>query len=229
MPQQINLCTPILLAPKRYFSATTMAQTLAVFAIFGGGLCAAWVWNLERARQGVEQTMVSQRQEIESLQAAIQRSKDRALPPEPALLQQQQDRRSAVLAKEKVLEALQQGLFAPGEGHSDRLALVSRSIPGPIWVTDIRADEIRFEVSGFTLEPSALNQWVDRLSASPLMRGLKLATVKVQSATNRAVGTAASAAAPASSSVAGREAWSFNLVSAQPVAPPLPPTSGGKP
>ena len=31
MAQQINLCTPLFLAPRRYFSAQTMAQALAVF------------------------------------------------------------------------------------------------------------------------------------------------------------------------------------------------------
>jgi Tfp pilus assembly protein PilN len=67
-------------------------------------------------------------------------------------------------------------------------------------------DGSRFEVAGFTLEPSALNEWVDKLAASPLMQGLKLATVKVESATG----------AP------GRSTWSFHLVSVEPPASSLP-------
>jgi len=65
------------------------------------------------------------------------------------------------------------------------------------------------EVSGFTLEPSALNDWVGRLSGSPLMQGLRLATVKVQST---AVASANAPVAGSFPAAAGREAWSFNLV-----------------
>lgn len=222
MPQQINLCTPLLLAPKRYFSAQTMAQALAVFLLVGGVLCATWVWNLNHTTSELQQLQSRQATELAALKAALLANAASAAPLSPALQTQVQDLRAQVQAQEKVLLALQQGRMAPGAAHSDRLALVSRSIPAPVWVTGVDADTTRLEVAGFTLEPSALNEWVNRLSLSPLMQGLRLATVKVQNARQ------AKAAADATAMPAGREAWSFTLVSAQPAAPAVP-AKGGTP
>jgi Tfp pilus assembly protein PilN len=125
-------------------------------------------------------------------------------------------------------EALKEGVFRPGWGHSDRLTWVARSIPATVWVTDVRMDGTRFEVSGFTLEPAALNVWVDKLSLSPLMQGLKLATVKVENATAASVAMPG-ALAPASSAPAApvRPVWSFNLVSMEPPPAAVPANAAG--
>jgi Tfp pilus assembly protein PilN len=218
MPQQINLCTPLLLAPKRYFSAQTMAQALAVFLLVGGALCATWVWNLNHATAELLRLQTQQAAELAALKAAMQANAASAAPLSPALQAQVQGLRVQVQAQENVLFALQQGRLVQGAAHSDRLALVSRSIPAPVWVTGVDADTTRLEVTGYTLEPAALNDWVNRLALSPLMQGLRLATVKVQSA--RQVKVAADALALP----AGREAWSFTLVSAQ---PPMPSAARG--
>lgn len=230
MAQQINLCTPILLKPKHYFSAQTMAQTLGVFVALGGLLCAAWVWNLQRATEGFLQVMGSQTNEIESLKNAIQRGRAAAAPVDAALLAQLQAARTAVQQREQLRDALQQGMLVPGWGHSDRLLWVARSIPAPVWVTDVKMDEGRFEVSGFTLEPAALNDWVSKLSTNPLMQSMKLATVKVESAVAAqmpvpatAIAASATAAAPAAGTPASppavqRSVWSFSLLSATPPA-----------
>jgi Tfp pilus assembly protein PilN len=202
MPQQINLSSPLLLKPKQYFSAQTMLFALVVFLVLGGVLSGVVVWNLQKATKGYGQTMTLQSREIESLQAAIKVRKASAAPADAALVAQSQERRRAVEQRKLLLQALQQGMFRPGEGHSDRLQLVARSIPAPVWVTEVKADASRFELTGFTLEPSALNEWVSKLALSPLMQGLKLATVKVEN----------TAAPP-------RAVWSFNLVSVQPPPP----------
>lgn len=212
MPQQINLCTPILLTQKRYFSAQTMVIALGVFVVLGGVLCGVWVWNLESASGGFRQTLATQAGEIDGLKAAIARSRASASPADAALLARLKDQRSALAEREQLLEALQQDLLRPGEGHSDRLQWVARSIPAPVWITGVRLEGGRFEVSGFTLEPAALNDWVARLASSPLMQGLKLATVQVDNATPAPVRSpGAAASAPVA---AARPVWSFHLVSA---------------
>lgn len=219
MPQQINLCTPILLAQKRYFSAQTLLIALSVFLVLGGILYGTWVWNLDRATESFQQSLTSHTTEVDSLKAAIQRSQANAAPVDPALLAQLTERRNAVVQREKLKEALNEGMFRPGWGHSDRLTWVARSIPAPVWITEVRMDGARFEVSGFTLEPAALNDWVDKLSVSPLMQGLKLATVKVENATAASVVVPGAAASAASAPVApARPVWSFNLVSVEPLA-----------
>lgn len=230
MPQQINLCTPILLTQKRYFSAHTMAIALGVFLVLGAALCGAWVWNLDRASASYKQSLANHAVELTSLKAAIQRSQASAAPVDPALLTLLTERRNAVAQREKLKEALNEGMFRPGWGHSDRMAWVARSIPAPVWITHMRMDGTRFEVSGFTLEPAALNDWVDKLSVSPLMQGLKLATVKVQNATATTPAVPAAAASTASAAAApARAVWSFTLVSVEPVAhaPAAPASTAG--
>lgn len=217
MPQQINLCTPILLTQKRYFSAQTMAIALGVFLVLGTALCGTWVWNLDRASESFQQTLNSHTVELNGLKAAIQSAQASAVPVDPSLVALLAERRNAVVQREMLKEALNEGMFRPGWGHSDRLTWVARSIPAPVWITEVRMDGTRFEVSGFTLEPAALNDWVDKLSTSPLMQGLKLATVKVQNASAATLVVPGSPASATSAPAApARPVWSFNLVSIEP-------------
>ncbi|NDP40470.1 MAG: PilN domain-containing protein [Rhodoferax sp.] len=212
MPQQINLCAPILLTQKRYFSAQTMAQALAVFVLLGGGLCAYWVWSLNSASEGFKKTLATQAQELESLQAAIQQGKIGAGPLEAALAQQLQGQKLDLQQRQSLMDELQRGLFRPGWGHAARLQLVARSIPAQVWLTDLRADDNQLALTGFTLEPAALNDWVSRLAASALLEGQQLSTVKVEHASAallNTLGGAATSAVPAA-----RPMWSFTLVSA---------------
>lgn len=217
MAQQINLCTPILLAPKRYFSANTMAITLGVFLVLGGALCAAWVWNLGQATQAFRQSMASQTKQLDALRVAIAQSKAQATAADPALAAQLQTLRLTLTQRTQLRDALQQGLFEPGWGHSDRLALVARTIPAQAWVTEVKMDSGRLEVHGFTLEPSALNDWVEKLAIAPLTQGMKLSAVKVESAPL----PAALAPASAASAAPQRAVWSFQLVSTAPSRPPM--------
>jgi Tfp pilus assembly protein PilN len=158
------------------------------------------------------QTNQTRTAEIASLKAAITQSRANAGPIDPALLAQLQERRNAVKQREVVLEVVERGMFHAGEGHSDRMRMVSRSIPAEVWITELKMDNARFEVTGFTVEPSALNDWVRKLSAEPLMRNLKLSAVKVENKT-----------------VAKGAVWSFNLTSLEPVSPVAPSLSGAKP
>jgi Tfp pilus assembly protein PilN len=218
MAQQINLSTPILLTQKRYFSALALVQALSLLLLVGGALSAYWVVTLNANSAGLQKTLSAQALELASLQAAIAQGKAGAAPAEAVQAQDLQARRANLAQREKLLDELQRGLFRPGWGHSARLQLVAQSIPSQVWLTELKADETWLEASGFTLDPAALNDWLGRLSASPLLKEQQLATVKVEHAS------------PAMLKAAGgstRPLWSFQLHSA--VAKPGPVASGGKP
>ena len=226
MPQQINLFTPILLTQKRYFSAQTLVQALAALVFFGGVICAYWVWSLNSAGKALQKPLLEQSRELASLQLAIQQSKTlaSAVPAQLAFKQELQARNDELLEREKLLKELERGLFQPGWGHAARLQLVAKSIPAQAWVTELTADDSRLAVSGFTLEPAALNGWVDKLAASPLLKGQKLTNVKVENATassapapapaSASASAPASASASASASAKSQPVWAFSLVSA---------------
>jgi Tfp pilus assembly protein PilN len=216
MPQQINLYTPVLLSQQRYFSAHVMVQSLAVLMVVGAALCHYEVTRLQHQSDALRQTLQTQTTALEGLRATTRQRQAAAAPAEVALAQELTVRRAELKRLEGTLADLQLGVFRPGEGHAARLALVARSIPPSVWVTLVRADAGRFELSGFTFDPAALNLWIGQLAASPLLTGQRLAAVDV---------TKVSESADMS-----RPVWSFSLVNAldqsSPVTAPdtAPPT-----
>jgi Tfp pilus assembly protein PilN len=209
MAQQINLCTAAFKPATQKFGARTMLRALAFAVVAIGVLSVMWVWNLKQSSASYVQTNQTQTAEIASLKAAITQSRANAGPVDPALLAQLQERRNAVKQREVVLDVVERGMFRAGEGHSDRMRMVSRSIPAEAWITELKMDANRFEVTGFTIDPAALNDWVRKLSADPLMRNLKLSAVKVEN-----------------KSAAKGAVWSFNLTSLEPAGPII---AGAKP
>lgn len=211
MPQQINLCTPIFLAQKRYFSARTMAGALGVFVLLGGALAGYGSWQLNALSAGYQHSVQDNQREIERLKAAIRLNKESTAPADLALVQELQARQAELQQREQLLAELQRGLLREGQGHAARLQLVARSIPPQAWVTAIRADDARLELSGYTLEPAALNGWMERLAQSPLLQGQQLTAVRIERVAMEGRG-------------AGTPTWSYQLVTAG-----APAASGAQP
>jgi Tfp pilus assembly protein PilN len=210
MVQQVNLANPIFLQEKHYLSANSMALALVAIMIFGMVLIGFVLRNIQQTQITFRQLIERNQQEIDAQKAVIVTTKGNAAPADTALLQQQQATEKALQALEQQWAELQRGLFRPGFGHSARLALVAQSVPAQVWVTELRADELRFSISGFTLEPAALNDWVATLSASPLLSGQTLATVKIErvvansnTSSNAGLGSSSSGAGGAASALAG--------------------------
>jgi len=246
MAQQVNLCLPVLRKQKSRFAAQTLAQALAVLLLVGAALSAVWVSNLNQAGASLTAILAAQSKELEGLRTALEQSKQSSGPAELALAQEVKASRAALQQREKVLAALSQGLVQPGYGHAARLQLVARSIPPVAWITAIKADERRLEVGGYTLEPAALNDWVNQLASSPLLRGQALSTIKVESVKPESVvnpvagGAAVSGVKPPASAAAAAVAsapvavmppvWSFMLQSSLADAKTLDKVvAGGKP
>ncbi len=223
MPQQINLCTPIFLTQKRYFSAQTMASALGVFVLLGGVLSGYWTWTLKSLSEGYEQSVSANQREIARLQAAIRLNKENSAPADAALVQELQARQGELERRQALLAELKRGLLRDGQGHAARLQLVARSIPPQAWVTTIKADELSLELGGYTLEPAALNGWMERLAQSPLLQGQQLSVVKVERVATDGRGPGA-APAPVLARAAGVPLWAYTLVTAA-----APVTTGAKP
>lgn len=214
MSQQINLYTPLLAAQKRYFSANVMAQALAALVLAGVAFVVYEVTSLRGRTESLNRALATQTKALEALQQTIVQRKAAAVPAGLTLAQDLQARRAELLRLQSTEVQLRRGLFPPGEGHAARLALVANSIPAAAWVTGVKADPERLEVSGFTLDPDSLNGWIDQLAASSLLTGQRLAAVSVA----KVIGTTPVSATPEAS----RPVWSFNLVSSldKPVAEP---------
>jgi Tfp pilus assembly protein PilN len=180
MVQQVNLCLPILRKQKTRFGAHSLLQALAAVLVVGALLATAWVWNLNQASDSLKQTVAAQSQELAAMQAIIEKNQAGAGPALEAAQQLLAQRRNQLAQRQQALAALQQGRAEPGYGHAARLQLVAQTISTQSWVTQLRADDTLLEVSGFTLEPAVLTEWVNRLAKSPLLKGQALTTVMVE-------------------------------------------------
>ena len=218
MPQQINLYSPVLVTQKQYFSATVMVQALAVLTLVGAAYTVYQVTSLQSRTESLKRTLATQTQALAALQQTIVQRKAATVPAGLTLAQDLQARRADLIRLESGRAQLQRGLFRPGEGHAARLALVASSIPAAAWVTGVKADPERLEVSGFTLDPDALNGWIDQLAASALLTGQRLAAVNVAKVTS----VNSASATPESS----RPVWSFSLVSS--LDKPVTETGGAR-
>lgn len=220
MAQQINLCAPILLTQKKYFSAHTMGASLGVFVALGGLLLAVWTWNLQAAATQYRTTMETQTRDVANLQAALARNKAAAQPVDVALVQQLEGRKQQLTQRQALLAALQEGGQSPGNAHSDRLRFIASTVPSPVWITGVTLATGKFQVAGYTLEPAALNDWVARMATHPLLQGLQLSDVQVKSVTAVkpvSAPPAGSVTAATSASAQGRPLWSFELVNTRPI------------
>lgn len=221
MPQQINLCNPIFLTQKHYFSALTMARALGVFVLLGGALTGYWSWNLQTVSEGYRKTVIANQREVDQLKAAIQVNKANSAPADAALVQELELRRNELQQRVQWLEELRRGLVRDGEGHAARMQLVARTIPAQAWVTEITATDRQLELAGYTVEPASLNAWVMRLADSSLLKGQQLSLVKVEHVPND-VRTTGAGAIPGLVRPGGASVWSYRLVTSTVVPATVP-------
>lgn len=209
MAQQINLYSPILMAPRRLFSALAMVQSLGVVTLVLAGLCVWATLSAHTLRRELASSAQAQAAERQRLTQAIAARTPVAnsvavLEQEAALL------RETLAQQRRQVDELGRGRMADGRSHAAMLELVARTVPVPVWLTDVRLLEGRLELAGMTLHPEALRPWLGELARHPLTAGQRLAAVRLERASG--------AAAPTDV-----EAWSFSLVSSVPASEPGAP------
>jgi Tfp pilus assembly protein PilN len=198
MAQQINLYSPILLQPKRYFSALAMLQALAALLL---GLLALGAWvetATAQQRRELATTTTAQSADRQRLQAELG-AKPAAPKDTSALEQELVQTRQAVQDRQRLLS----DLATPGSTNSRAalLRVIAQTAPEKLWLTEVRLAEGRLELAGISLQPEQLRPWFALLLSQPAMQGLALRTVVVEAAESD-TGTAQ-----------GRDPrWSFRMV-----------------
>jgi Tfp pilus assembly protein PilN len=202
MAQQINLHSPILLAPKRWFSALAMAQALAALAVGLGALC-AWTLHstqaLKRDLQSAGAAHGAERQRLAGLLA--QRPAPAA---DSAILQEVAAEEKLLAQRRQLRDGLALGLAREGHSHSAWLRLLAQTVPGPVWLTEVRLGDKGVQISGQTRQPEALRPWLQTLSGHELAGGHAFAAVQVERST----------------AASGGELWSFQVAGGAPAGAP---------
>lgn len=182
MPQQINLYSPIFLAPQRHFSARAMAQALGVVALALALLCAWAAWGSLALRRELAGLAGRDAQERERLVAALAAQPAASGPALTALAQDLARVNADLALRRRALDELERGLATPQSGHAARLRLVAQSLPPAAWLTGLTLADGRIELVGMTGRPEVLRPWLERLAQEPLTAGLPLSALKVERA-----------------------------------------------
>lgn len=178
MAQQINLLTPILLAPKRYLSALTLLQATGLL-VLAGVAAGLWLQHRDRQAEAAHQASMArfttERQALQVANAALPAPQDAQ-----ALRQQLQTMLAGNAERRALLQTLGSGQDRDGRRHSDLLALVARSLPESAWLSELRHSPGRIELVGGTLDTAVLRPWLTRLAAHPLLAGQQLSALRVE-------------------------------------------------
>lgn len=179
MAHQINLYSPILLTPRRHFSAAAMVRALGVLAL---GLVALCGWLALRGGQlsrQLDETQRFQQAERQQLEKALAGRK--ALPGDVTALTQEVDREQQTLATLRTRrDAAQRGLVREGRSPAALLRLVAATVPPQAWLAEVQVDDGQLALRGYTLQPEALKAWVAALGAHPLTSAQQLGVARVE-------------------------------------------------
>ncbi len=207
MPHQVNLYSPILLAPRRHFSAAAMGRALAVLVLGVAALCAWLVLRGEQQRAELRTSEAFTQAESQRLNTLL--AGRRALPQDGAALQQELAREEALLAQARLQHAAaQRGRVREGRSPAALLQLLARTVPAPVWLSTVAIDDGELRFSGHTLQPEALRPWLAQLGAHPLTAAQQLGVARVEQ--ERAAGTGTGTSTPGEA-----ERWQFSVTAAQ--------------
>lgn len=227
MAQQVNLLTPILLAPRRHFSALALLQATLVM-LAAGVVAALWLHRQDRLAQQAHAALLAdyatQRQQLIVARAGLPASQDA-----PALLRRAQELEAGNLEREALLGSLRAG-GSPraGHTHSDLLALVARTLPESAWVSELRHAAGLVEIAGGTLDTAVLRPWLSQLAAHPLLAGQALTQLRVERMGAREAEPGRAALLPPDAALARSPlpVWSFRVAS---TPAPAATASGARP
>lgn len=177
MAQQINLLAPILLTPKRYFSATTLVQATAVLLVAAAAMAGYMQWADQRAARAHVDQLAQLDQERQALAIAVA---SQPAPADEAVLGQQL---KALQQRNADQELVLRALSGLGDGefkHSELLSLLSRTVPDGVWLSELSWHAGRLELKGGTVDTKTLRPWWGRMATQPLLSNHTLQSLRVE-------------------------------------------------
>lgn len=171
MSQQINLFNPVFLKQKKYFSALTMAQGLALILI-GAVLVAVYarlkLHEVDAQAKATAEQLVQTRAQLAKVTADYApRQKDKALDQQVERLEEE------VRAQRQVLAIVRQGEFGNDEGYAEYMRAFARQVIPGVWLTgfSIAGAGTDIELRGRVLRAELAPAYIGRLGTEPSLRG----------------------------------------------------------
>lgn len=195
--RQINLYNPALIPARELFSARLIVAWVLVAVV--AMIAVAW-WAVIETRNVSQEVSTQTARQIE----AKARTAPVMIPGEEFLTPQQAAARELTLRSQQSLletrramrDTLKRGTASATSGPSAVMRLIATSVPPQVWLTEVRVAGSQFEVSGKTLDPFAVNVWLDRLRASGQLAGKPLPVMRIERIEANATANATANAPP---------------------------------
>jgi Tfp pilus assembly protein PilN len=208
--QQINLFNPVFLKQKKYFSALTMVQALALI-LLGCGLLVLYA-NFQlsirtRSAAATAAQLLTTRGQLITVTAQFAPHQNNQ-----ALDDDIKNTQIDIQAVQHVFDALRSGDFGDTKGYSGYFRAFSRQIIDGLWLTGISIVGAGHDINlrGRTLNPELVPAYLTRLKREPEMQGKSFSELDMQvQKANAPAGDAKSESRPAKAYI------DFNLQSSE--------------
>ena len=178
MSQQVNLYNPIFLKKRKMFSSVTMAQALGLLLlglILFYGYARFQVANLQTESERSAKRMEAAQSRFARLgQQFGPRLKSTEI---ESKIKQAEDELQALDA---VQGALNKGSVVSGSGFSPYFKALARQVVAGLWLTNFSIAGGEMAISGRTLKPELVPDYIHRLGQEPVMQGRKFATLEMR-------------------------------------------------
>ena len=178
---QINLYNPSLLPVREVFSARLIVTWVVIAAL----AMAAVGWWAFIEKRSVTRQVASQlsRQAAIVAGSTVVDADGEALPtPQQveAIRQSLRNKHALLETRRATRDVLTRGLASEKGGPTALMRLIATTVPPQLWLTELRVNGKQVTIAGKTLEPSAVNLWLDRLRVSGYLIDTQMPIMRVE-------------------------------------------------
>lgn len=173
MSQQVNLYQPIFRKEEKKFSTSAMLQAVGMVAIGIVLLYGYSWWHINSLREELKRAQQNQAAASKRLAEVTEKFGHRA---SGASLDDQIVRlEREVVAKQRMQEILQRGVFSNTRGFSDYFVSLARQHIAGVWLTgfDITGAAEQVSLSGRSTNPELVPRYMQRLSSEKTLSGIE--------------------------------------------------------
>ena len=228
MSQQINLYSPIFLGKKKYFSAATLLQGLALIAISMATFYAYALYQVSAL--GTQAADLDKRLAVEKARLVKVTAEFAPQQQSNALEQEVKLAETQLATNQKIAAAFKGGAVSATQGFSEFMRALARQSVNGLWLTgfDVSGSESNMTISGRTLFPALVPVYLQRLNSEPTLKGRQLVSLQMRQSGAEALlfdlSTLPTLSAEAATAKAGEESDSGQQPASAPPAPLASPT-----
>lgn len=178
---QINLYNASLTPSREAFSARLIMTWVVISAL---AMAAVGGWALLEKRKVSREVANQLSQQAANIAKSPAVGADGEALPTPqqvAAIRESLRNKHALLATRRATrDLLVRGLASEKAGPTALMRLIATTAPPQLWLTELRVNGKQVTIAGKTLEPSAVNLWLDRLRVSGYLIETQMPTMRVE-------------------------------------------------